>query len=98
MQNEFDCESCLDSRIRQTGINIEMPSATLELLSSSAQVRKGQVHEGLTALFSTSNYALAILNESNARIVRQDHVSSIGTKVTRQLRDIRKFYILLFNF
>lgn len=46
-----------------------MLSATLELLSSIAQVRKGQVHEGLTALFNTSNYALAILSESNARIV-----------------------------
>jgi len=42
---------------------------TLELLSNSAQVRKGQVHEGLTALFNTSNYPLAILSESNARIV-----------------------------
>lgn len=52
-------------------------SATLELLSSTAQVRKGQVHEGLTALFNTSNYALAVLSESNARIVRHDNFPSI---------------------
>lgn len=55
-----------------------MPSATLELLSSTAQVRKGQVHEGLTALFNTSNYALAILSESNARFVRQDNIFSLS--------------------
>jgi len=56
-----------------------MLSATLELLSSTVQVRKGQVHEGLTALFNTSNYALAILSESNARIARQDNFSSVKT-------------------
>lgn len=48
----------------ETGINAEMSFATLENASGVTQVRKGQVREGLTALFNTSNYVLTILSES----------------------------------
>jgi hypothetical protein len=50
-----------------------MPSATFRIRSNGIQVHKGQVHEGLTALFNTSNYVLAILSESNACFVTQTH-------------------------
>lgn len=85
-------KSCLGSRLHQTGINRRDAVRHPWITFRTAQVRKGQVHEGLTALFNTSNYALAILSESNARIVRQNNIFSIVTRHYKTITGYEKFY------